>query len=79
MPTRPRTEHRDHPAADPWVQLDSGTIPGGNRELRLMQRGDALSIVLDEAELMTNQLRAPNGRLGHSPAPAFATAPAHAF
>lgn len=44
-------------AADSWIQLGSGTVPGSERELRLMGRGDEYSIVLDEAELMTNQLR----------------------
>lgn len=51
-------------AVDSWVQLDKGAIPGSDRELRLMQRGHEFSIALDEAELMTNQLRASERALG---------------
>ena len=49
---------RGFDAASSWIQLASGQIPGGDRELRLLQRGDDVSIVLDEAELMTNRFRA---------------------
>jgi spermidine synthase len=40
-----------------WVQLGTGAIPGGLRELHLMQRGDEFSIVVGGTELMTNQFR----------------------
>jgi spermidine synthase len=42
----------------PWVQLDTGTVPGESVALRLMQRGDEFSIVVGTTELMNNQERA---------------------
>ncbi|GJE25277.1 hypothetical protein [Methylobacterium organophilum] len=37
-----------------WVHLDTGLIPGGGRNLSLMQRGDEFSIVVDTIELMNS-------------------------
>ena len=42
----------------PWVHLDSSPIPGTNATLRLLRQGDAFSIQVGEAELMTNLDRA---------------------
>ena len=40
----------------PWVQLDTGRIPGERGELRLMQRGGEFSIVVGNIELMNNRV-----------------------
>jgi spermidine synthase len=40
----------------PWVLLDTASVPGGNAELRLMQRGHEFSIKLGQNELMSNRL-----------------------
>ena len=39
----------------PWVHLDTGSVPGGGTDLRLMQRGDEFSILADTIELMNNR------------------------
>jgi spermidine synthase len=39
-----------------WVQLDTASIPGGGRELRLMQRGLEFSIFAGSIELMSSRL-----------------------
>ena len=38
----------------PWVHLDTGTVPGGGTDLRLMQRGHEFTIVADAIELMNS-------------------------
>ena len=40
-----------------WVAIDAAAIPGGRDELRLVRRGDELSMVVGATELMNNQLR----------------------
>ncbi len=40
----------------PWVHLDTAAIPGGEGELRLMQRGSEFSIKLGANELMNSRL-----------------------
>jgi spermidine synthase len=40
----------------PWLQLDTAKVPGGEGELRLMQRGAEFSIVLGNIELMNSRL-----------------------
>ncbi len=39
----------------PWVQLDTGSVPGSPDALRLMQRGDEFSIRVGTVELMNNR------------------------
>jgi spermidine synthase len=39
----------------PWVQLDTGSVPGSPETLRLMQRGDEFSIRVGTVELMNNR------------------------
>jgi spermidine synthase len=39
----------------PWVQLDTGSVPGEQDALRLMQRGDEFSIRVGTVELMNNR------------------------
>ncbi|GJE44482.1 spermidine synthase [Methylobacterium soli] len=41
----------------PWVHLDTGTVPGENVALQLLQRGDEFSIRVGTAELMNNRDR----------------------
>jgi spermidine synthase len=40
----------------PWSLLDKAQVPGGDGELRLMQRGTEFSIRLDHNELMNSRL-----------------------
>jgi spermidine synthase len=40
----------------PWVLLDTAPVPGGGGELRLMRRGNELSIRLGHNELMNSRL-----------------------
>lgn len=40
----------------PWRLLDSASVPGGEGNLRLMQRGAEFSIRLDQYELMNSRL-----------------------
>jgi spermidine synthase len=40
----------------PWQHLDSSSIPGGEGELRLKQRGQEFSIMLGRIELMNSRL-----------------------
>lgn len=40
----------------PWKQIDSARVPGGEVELRLMQRGDEFSMKLGQNELMNSRL-----------------------
>jgi spermidine synthase len=40
----------------PWCLLDSAKVPGGEGNLRLMQRGQEFSIRLDHYELMNSRL-----------------------
>ena len=40
----------------PWVQLGSATVPDDGGELRLMQRGEAFSIMAGSTELMSSRL-----------------------
>jgi spermidine synthase len=40
----------------PWILLDTGRVPGGDDELRLMQRGSEYSIRLGQNELMNSRL-----------------------
>ena len=40
----------------PWRLLDTATVPGGEGNLRLMQRGPEFSIRLDHYELMNSRL-----------------------
>ncbi len=40
----------------PWVQLDTARVPGGDGELRLMQRGAEFSIFAGAIELMSSRL-----------------------
>lgn len=39
----------------PWIHLDTGPVPGGGTDLRLMRRGDEFAIVADTIELMNNR------------------------
>jgi len=39
----------------PWVHLDTGSVPGGGTDLRLMRRGDEFAILADTIELMNNR------------------------
>ncbi len=39
----------------PWVQLGKAAVPGGDGELRLMQRGAEYAIMLNRAELMNSR------------------------
>ncbi len=39
----------------PWVHLATGSVPGESGALRLMQRGDEFSIVVDTIELMNSR------------------------
>ncbi|KQS53116.1 hypothetical protein ASG32_15920 [Methylobacterium sp. Leaf361] len=39
----------------PWVHLDTGSVPGGGTDLRLMRRGDEFAIMADTIELMNNR------------------------
>ena len=39
----------------PWIHLDTGSVPGGGTDLRLMRRGDEFAIVADTIELMNNR------------------------
>lgn len=41
----------------PWVFLDAATVPGGEGELRLMQRGSEYSIMAGTNELMNSRQR----------------------
>jgi len=41
---------------NPWIQLDTATMPGGGGELRLMQRGREFSIMAGRIELMNSRL-----------------------
>lgn len=40
----------------PWVHLDTASVPGGDTQLRLMQRGDEFSIMVGTNELMNSRL-----------------------
>jgi spermidine synthase len=40
-----------------WIHLDTAEVPGGQAEMRLMQRGDEFSIMVGTAELMTSEFR----------------------
>ncbi|MEO6015009.1 MAG: hypothetical protein ABIQ30_15685 [Devosia sp.] len=40
----------------PWVQLDTATVPGGDTELRLMQRGHEFWIMTGTVALMTSRM-----------------------
>lgn len=40
----------------PWTLIDTATVPGGNEELRLKQRGFEFSIMLGANELMSSRL-----------------------
>ena len=40
----------------PWKQIDTARVPGGEVELRLMQRGDEFSMKLGQNELMNSRL-----------------------
>ena len=40
----------------PWIPLDTATLPGANRELRLKRRGAEFSIMLGTIELMNSRL-----------------------
>ncbi len=40
----------------PWVQLDTATVPGGEGELRLMQRGHEFSIMVGAITLMNSRM-----------------------
>lgn len=40
----------------PWTLIDTGTIPGTNDTLRLMQRGSEFSIMLGQNQLMSSRL-----------------------
>nr|WP_244473088.1 hypothetical protein [Methylobacterium sp. Leaf100] len=63
--------------ATAWVDLDSTPIPGGRETLHLRRWGEAYSIQVGTAELMTDQDRGseqalatlPCGRLAERPAP----------
>lgn len=46
---------RDPPVI-PWIPLDTATLPGINRELRLKRRGAEFSIMLGTIELMNSRL-----------------------
>src|SRR3546814_20174463 len=39
----------------PWVHIDTGKIPGGEGDLRLLSRGTEFAIFLDRAELMNSR------------------------
>lgn len=39
----------------PWVQLDKAAVPGGDEDLRLMQRGTEFAIMLGRTELMNSR------------------------
>jgi spermidine synthase len=39
-----------------WVQIDTARVPGGDGELRLMQRGSEFSIFAGASELMSSRL-----------------------
>ena len=39
----------------PWIQLGKAIVPGGDGELRLMQRGAEFAIMLNRAELMNSR------------------------
>src|SRR3982751_2990798 len=39
----------------PWVQVDTGPVPGSPETLRLMQRGDEFSIRVGTVELMNSR------------------------
>ena len=39
----------------PWVLIDTGAVPGGQGELRLMQRGTEFSIMVGANELMNSR------------------------
>jgi spermidine synthase len=40
----------------PWVKIDTARVPGGEGELRLMQRGTEFSIMLGTNQLMNSRL-----------------------
>jgi spermidine synthase len=40
----------------PWVHLDTATMPGGGRDLRLMQRGNEFAIMADSIALMNSRM-----------------------
>jgi spermidine synthase len=43
-------------AMNPWIKLDTSSIPGGKEELRLMRRSTEFSIMLGHNELMNSRL-----------------------
>src|SRR4051812_32221508 len=40
----------------PWVLLDTATVPGGGRDLRLMRRGNGFSIMVGSITLMNSRM-----------------------
>src|SRR4051812_190458 len=52
MRSQPAQKHR----MIPWQQIDSARVPGGEVELRLMQRGNEFSMKLGQNELMSSRL-----------------------
>jgi spermidine synthase len=48
----------------PWVHLDTATMPGGGRELRLMRRGDEYSIMSGSITLMNSRISSSETALG---------------
>ncbi len=50
-----------------WVQLDSAAIPGSRAVMRLLQRGEEISIAVGTSELMTNQFRGSERALATLP------------
>jgi spermidine synthase len=40
----------------PWVLLDTATVPGGGRDLRLMRRGNEFSIMVGSITLMNSRM-----------------------
>lgn len=49
----------------PRVLIDTAQVPGGDGELRLMQRGDEFSIMLGQNELMNSRLSGSEEALAH--------------
>jgi spermidine synthase len=56
--------YQDAASLGPWTELGRTEIPGAPGLMRLMQRGQELSIAVGPAELMTNQFRSSERALG---------------
>ncbi len=55
--SRPPRGYQEERTLGPWTELDSTPIPGAPGLMRLMRRGDEISIAVGTSELMTNQFR----------------------